>query len=95
MLVNLILWIIFGALAGWIASKIMNTDAEQGAVANVVVGIVGAIIGGWIARAVTGNDVTGFNITSLIIAIIGAVVLLAVLKALGFMGGGRGISHRV
>ena len=94
MLVNLIVWIIFGALAGWIASKIMNTDAEQGALANVIVGIVGAIIGGWIARPVTGNDVTGFNITSLIIAIIGAVVLLAVLKALGFMGG-RGVSHRI
>jgi uncharacterized membrane protein YeaQ/YmgE (transglycosylase-associated protein family) len=95
MLLNIILWVIFGALAGWIASIIMRTNAEQGAVANVVVGIVGAVIGGWIARAITGNDVTGFNLTSLIIAIIGAVVLLAVLKALGFMGGGRGISHRV
>jgi len=92
MLVNLILWILFGALAGWIASKIMNTDAEQGAVANVVVGIVGAIIGGWVARMLTGNDVTGFNLMSLIIAIIGAVILLAVLRALGFMGG-RGITH--
>jgi uncharacterized membrane protein YeaQ/YmgE (transglycosylase-associated protein family) len=91
MLLNIILWVIFGALAGWIASIIMRTNAEQGAVANVVVGIVGAVIGGWIARAITGNDVTGFNLTSLIIAIIGAVVLLAVLKALGFMGGGRGI----
>jgi uncharacterized membrane protein YeaQ/YmgE (transglycosylase-associated protein family) len=91
---NILLWIIFGALAGWIASKIMNTDAEQGALANVIVGIVGAIIGGWLARTVTGNDVTGFNLTSLIIAIIGSVVLLAVLRALGFMGG-RGIGHRV
>ena len=93
MAMNLILWIIFGALAGWIASLIMRTDAEQGAVANVVVGIVGAVIGGWIARALTGTDVTGFNLTSLIIAIIGAVVLLAVLRAFGFMGGGRGVTH--
>jgi uncharacterized membrane protein YeaQ/YmgE (transglycosylase-associated protein family) len=94
MVMNLILWIIFGALAGWIASIIMRTNAEQGAFANVIVGIIGAIIGGWIARAVTGNDVTGFNLTSLIIAIIGAVILLAILKAFGFMGG-RGIDHRV
>jgi len=94
MLINLILWIIFGALAGWIASKIMNTDAEQGAVANVVVGIVGAIIGGWLARALTNNDVTGFNLASLIIAIIGAVILLAILKAFGFMGG-RGVNHHI
>lgn len=94
MVMNLILWVIFGALAGWVASKIMNTDAEQGAVANVAVGVVGAIIGGWIARATIGADVTGFNLTSLIIAIIGAVILLAVLRAFGFMGG-RGVGHKV
>lgn len=87
MIINLILWVIFGALAGWIASKIMNTDSEQGAVANIIVGIVGAMIGGWAARTLTGNDVTGFNLTSLIIAVVGAVILLAVLKAFGFMGG--------
>ena len=94
MLINLILWIIFGALAGWIASKIMNTDAEQGAVGNIVVGIVGAIIGGWLARALTNNDVTGFNLASLIIAIIGAVILLAILKAFGVMGG-RGAGRHI
>jgi uncharacterized membrane protein YeaQ/YmgE (transglycosylase-associated protein family) len=94
MVLNIILWIIFGALAGWIASIVMRTNAEQGAVANVIVGIIGALIGGWIARAVTGNTVTGFNLGSLIIAIIGAIVLLAILKALGFMGG-RGVGHQV
>jgi uncharacterized membrane protein YeaQ/YmgE (transglycosylase-associated protein family) len=94
MILNIILWTIFGAIAGWIASIIMRTNAEQGAVANVVVGIVGAIIGGWIAKTLTGNDVTGFNLPSLIIAIIGAVVLLAILKAFGFMGG-RGVHHQV
>ncbi|MBX4201677.1 GlsB/YeaQ/YmgE family stress response membrane protein [Candidatus Saccharibacteria bacterium] len=91
---NLILWIIFGALAGWIASMIMKTNAEQGAIANVVVGIVGAVIGGWVARTLIGADVTGFNITSLIIAIVGAIILLAILRAFGFMGG-RGASHDV
>ena len=45
MIMNLILWILLGALAGWIASKIMNTDAQMGAVANIVVGIIGAFLG--------------------------------------------------
>jgi uncharacterized membrane protein YeaQ/YmgE (transglycosylase-associated protein family) len=94
MLLNIILWILFGALAGWIASMIMRTNAEQGAIGNIVVGIVGAIIGGWLARTLTGNDVTGFNLASLVIAIIGAVILLAVLRAFGVMGG-RGLDHRV
>ena len=45
---GVILWIIFGALVGWVASLIMKTDAEQGAVLNIVIGVVGAVIGGWL-----------------------------------------------
>lgn len=79
---GIILWIIFGALAGWIASKIMNTDAEQGAIANIIVGIVGALLGGFIFNLFGGSEVTGFNIYSLFVAVVGAVVLLAILKAI-------------
>lgn len=75
---NWILWIIFGALAGWIASMIMGRNAQMGALANIVVGIVGAILGGWLMSAVGGQGVTGFNLPSLIVAILGAVVLLFV-----------------
>lgn len=39
-------WLVIGGLAGWIGSKIMGTDAQQGIVLNVIVGIVGAVIGG-------------------------------------------------
>ena len=45
---NFILWIIFGALAGWIASIIMGNNRKMGAIANIVTGIVGAFIGGWV-----------------------------------------------
>jgi uncharacterized membrane protein YeaQ/YmgE (transglycosylase-associated protein family) len=74
---NIILWIIFGALAGWIASMIMGANARMGALANIVVGIVGAIIGGFLMTNVFGaQGVTGFNLTSLLVAIGGAVILL-------------------
>jgi uncharacterized membrane protein YeaQ/YmgE (transglycosylase-associated protein family) len=74
---NWLVWIIFGALAGWIASMIMGKNAQMGALANIVVGIVGAVIGGFLMTNVFGaQGVTGFNITSLIVAIIGAIVLL-------------------
>ncbi|MDB5175157.1 MAG: transglycosylase [Candidatus Saccharibacteria bacterium] len=79
-MINIISWIIFGALAGWIASIIMKTNAQQGALGNIVVGILGAIIGGFLVRALTDTDVSGFNLTSLIVAIVGAVILLAVLR---------------
>jgi uncharacterized membrane protein YeaQ/YmgE (transglycosylase-associated protein family) len=79
-MINIIAWIIFGALAGWIASIIMKTNAQQGALGNIVVGIIGAMIGGFIVRALTGSDVEGFNLGSLLTAILGAVILIAILK---------------
>lgn len=81
MLLDIVLWILFGALAGWIASKIMKTDAQMGAFANIIVGIIGAFVGGFLYRTFTGDTVGGFNILSLIIAIVGAVILLAIVKA--------------
>ena len=45
---NFLVWIIFGALAGWIASIIMGKNAKMGAFANIIVGIIGAFIGGYV-----------------------------------------------
>lgn len=81
MLLDIVLWILFGALAGWIASKIMKTDAEMGALANIVVGIIGAFVGGYLFQMLTGSAVGGFNITNLLVAIVGAIILLAIVKA--------------
>lgn len=78
---NFIAWIVLGALAGWIASKVMGTDAEQGWFANIVVGIVGALLGGFVFNLLGGAGVTGFNIWSLIVATLGSMILLAILKA--------------
>ena len=76
---NIILWIIFGALAGWIASIIMGRNKQMGAIANIVVGIVGAFLGGWLFSLFGAQGVTGFNLPSLLVAIVGAVVLLFVI----------------
>lgn len=78
---NFIVWIIFGALAGWVASIIMKTNEKQGAIGNIVVGIVGAFLGGWIMSLFGAKGVTGFNFSSLLVAVLGAVVLLAIFKA--------------
>ena len=73
---NWLVWIIFGALAGWIASMIMGANKQMGALANIVVGIIGAFLGGWIMSLFGAQGVTGFNLPSILIAIGGAVVLL-------------------
>lgn len=79
---NIIIWIIVGALAGWIASKIMKTDAQMGALANIVVGIIGALLGGWILGLLGVSVADGeFSLPSILSAILGACVLLAILKA--------------
>ncbi|GAB1471869.1 hypothetical protein MASR2M66_27470 [Chloroflexota bacterium] len=75
---NFIVWIIFGAIAGWIASIIMGKNAKMGAIANIVVGIIGAFIGGWIMNTFGAQGVTGFNLPSFIVAVVGAIVLLFV-----------------
>ncbi len=82
---GIILWIIFGALAGWIASMIMKTDAQQGALANIIVGIIGAVIGGFIMNTLGAGGVSGFNLYSLLVAIVGAIILIAIVRA--FRGG--------
>jgi uncharacterized membrane protein YeaQ/YmgE (transglycosylase-associated protein family) len=78
---GILLWIIFGALVGWIASLIMKTDADQGALLNIVVGIIGAVLGGWIMNFFGQSGTTGFNLYSFIVALLGAIVLIAIVKA--------------
>ncbi|MES2215971.1 MAG: GlsB/YeaQ/YmgE family stress response membrane protein [Patescibacteria group bacterium] len=84
---GIILWIVFGALVGWIASLLMKTDAQQGALLNIIVGIVGAVVGGWLMSFFGQTGVNGFNLYSFIVALIGACVLIAIVKAV--RGSGR------
>ncbi len=73
-------WIILGGIAGWIASKIMRTDAQQGIGLNIVVGIVGGLLGGFLLSAL-GFDVEGGGlIFSMLTAILGACLLLAIVR---------------
>jgi len=77
---GIIIWIIFGALVGWVASLVMKTDAEQGALLNIAVGIVGALIGGWVMSLFGGSQVTGFNLYSFLVALLGAVIFVGLVK---------------
>jgi uncharacterized membrane protein YeaQ/YmgE (transglycosylase-associated protein family) len=83
-MINLILWLLFGALVGWLASIVMGRDAQQGALLNIVVGIVGAFLGGFLLSAFTGNGVAitnnVFDLSSLLVAFVGAVVLLGIVN---------------
>ncbi len=75
---GIILWIVFGAIARWVASLIMKNDANQGTVMDIVMGIVGAIVGGFLMGLVGQSGVNGFNPYSLLVAVIGAMVVIFV-----------------
>lgn len=76
MLWNIIVWIVLGGIAGWLASIIMGRNASMGIGANIIVGIVGAFIGGFVMSLLGGDGMTGFNLYSLFVAVLGAVILL-------------------
>jgi uncharacterized membrane protein YeaQ/YmgE (transglycosylase-associated protein family) len=78
---NVLLWILFGALVGWIASLIMKTNRQQGTLIDIIVGVVGAVIGGFLFETLGRTGVTGFNLYSMFVAVIGAIILLAIVKA--------------
>lgn len=74
---NLIIFLVIGALAGWLAGVIMK-GGGFGVIGNIVVGVVGAFLGGWLLPKLgvsIGGDFGGF-----ITAVIGAVILLFVVR---------------
>lgn len=78
---NWLSWVIFGGLAGWVATLLTGTDARFGILGNIVVGIIGAYLGGWLSnRFFGGPEVTGFDLRSFAVAVVGAVVLLFILS---------------
>lgn len=81
-MMDFIVWILVGALAGWVASMIMKTDAQMGALANIIVGILGALIGGFILNNMLGIGVASgsLSIPGVLAAIFGAVILLWIIK---------------
>ncbi len=74
-------WLIIGALAGWIASKITGNDKRMGAGKNIIVGVIGGFLGGLAMNLIGGAGVTGFNLWSLFVAVLGAVILLLIVNA--------------
>lgn len=78
---GIISWIVLGGFAGWLASKIMNTNKSMGAISNIFVGIVGAMIGGFVMNFFNKAGVYKLNIYSLFVAILGSIILLAIVKA--------------
>ena len=75
---TLIIWLVIGAVAGWLAGQIMK-GGGFGLVGDIVVGIVGSVIAGWLLPRI-GLYIGGGFIAEIINAVIGAVILLFVVR---------------
>ena len=89
-MINFLIWIIVGAVIGWVASLIMRTNSRQGLIADIIVGIVGAFIGGYFLSPIfnvsTINE-GNFSLPALLVSLGGAVILLAISKLFRNVGG--------
>lgn len=74
----LLIWIIVGAVAGWLAGLVVR-GFGFGLVGNIIVGILGAILGGWLFGAIGFSFMPGI-INAIITAFIGAVILLLIVR---------------
>src|SRR4051794_41916908 len=79
---SIIGWIVLGLIAGFIASKVVNSEG-QGLLLDIVLGIVGAVVGGFLFNQLGAAGVTGFNIYSMFVAVVGAAVELGLFPAVG------------
>ena len=89
-MINFLIWIIAGAVIGWVASLIMRTNSRQGLIADIIVGIVGAFLGGYFLSPIfnvsTINE-GNFSLPALLVSLGGAIILLAITKLFRNIGG--------
>ena len=83
MLTNIIIWVVVGAIAGWLASVVLKSNKSQNLLGDIIVGIIGAVIGGFVLNALgIGGGVSGLNLPSIATAFVGAIILLLILRAI-------------
>jgi uncharacterized membrane protein YeaQ/YmgE (transglycosylase-associated protein family) len=75
---SLIIWLIVGAIAGWLAGMVVK-GGGFGLIGDIIVGIIGALIAGWLLPQI-GLMIGGGIIAQIINAFIGAVILLIILR---------------
>jgi len=74
---DLVIFLVIGAVAGWLAGVIMK-GGGFGLVGDIIVGVIGALIGGWLFGLL--GIAAGGLIGSIIAAVVGAIILIAILR---------------
>lgn len=72
---NIILWIVFGAIIGWISSILMNSNDTNDIAKSIVICTIAALGGGWFANRTYGDEMSIFNVYALLVAISITIVI--------------------
>ncbi|KAF0111725.1 MAG: transglycosylase associated protein [Chloroflexi bacterium] len=79
---NLIIYLIAGAIVGYLASRIMRTNSQQGLLLDIIVGVIGAFLAGYFISPLLGvgtiND--AITIPTMLVTLLGSVILLAIIR---------------
>lgn len=79
---NLIIYLIAGAIVGYIASRIMRTNSQQGLLIDIAVGVIGAFVAGYFISPLLGvgtiNDAV--SIPTMLVTLLGSIALLWIVK---------------
>jgi uncharacterized membrane protein YeaQ/YmgE (transglycosylase-associated protein family) len=89
---NIIAWLVLGAIAGYLAGFLVKGDEGLGVIGHIILGIVGALVGGFIASVLLNvNPIDGaFDVSSIVTATLGAVLVVVVVGAITGSRAGRG-----
>ena len=80
---NLIIYLIAGAIVGYVASRIMHTNGQQGMLLDIVVGVVGAFIAGYFISPLlhVGTINNAITLPTMLVTLLGSIILIWVVKA--------------
>jgi uncharacterized membrane protein YeaQ/YmgE (transglycosylase-associated protein family) len=90
---SIIAWLVVGAIAGFIASRVVPGDEGYGVIGGLVAGIVGALVGGWLFALLTDNQdwTTGIDIPTIVAAIVGAIIVVFLWNMVARRRGGTAV----
>jgi uncharacterized membrane protein YeaQ/YmgE (transglycosylase-associated protein family) len=78
----ILLWLLFGAAVGWIASIVMKSNRRMGLIANIIFGLIGSALGMWLMDVLGLGTVDAFTFMGLLVSVGGAALLIAIVKVL-------------
>lgn len=83
MIISILLWLLFGALIGWLAGIIMKS--QKSLLMNIICGIIGSFVGGFVASVLGFGDLGGtfsFDLVNILISVGGACLVIIIARAL-------------